>query len=236
SFMDHIVHSLDSDSAVADTAENIPSRALSSSRRRDLSRRSKPLPDGKKKKVGVNPWGQPIRGVKSYSTIVGTLTRNHIPINYKKFTKVLDEFIHIVKIEHKLTFNLRHAANFSILRHINNTWKRYKSRLNKKYIKGKDPANVKATPPLFVPKEVWVEFVDMCNSDAFQAQSKKNTENRNKVKAPCTTGRTSMAVVHHNLAVERNVPDEDVGRADVFIKAHSKPDKTYQCPEIIEKL
>ncbi|KAF6177157.1 hypothetical protein GIB67_025494 [Kingdonia uniflora] len=69
-----------------------------------------------------------------------------------------------------------------------------------------------------------------------KAQSKKNIENCNKVKAPCTTGRTSMTVVRHNLAVERNVPDEDIDRADVFIKAHTKADKTYQCPEIIEKL
>ncbi|KAF6173907.1 hypothetical protein GIB67_039858, partial [Kingdonia uniflora] len=85
---------------------------------------------------------------------------------------------------------------------MNDVWKRHKSRLNKKYIKGKDPTKVKATPPLFVPKEVCVEFVDICNSDAFQD-------------------------------VERNVPDEDVGRADMFIKAHTKADKTYQCLEII---
>ncbi|KAF6155310.1 hypothetical protein GIB67_019836 [Kingdonia uniflora] len=80
-----------------------------------------------------------------------------------------------------------------------------KSRLNKMYIKGKDPTKAKATPPPFVPKEVWMEFVDMCNSDAFQA-------------------------------VKKNVPNEDGGRADVFIKAHTKADNTYQCPEIIEKL
>ncbi|KAF6163073.1 hypothetical protein GIB67_001401 [Kingdonia uniflora] len=223
SFKDHTTHSLDFDSAVVDTAGNISSRTSSSSRRRGPSRGSKPLPDGKKKKVEVNSWGQPIRGVNSYSTTVGTLTRNHIPINYKKFTNVTDELIHIVKTELELTFDLRRVANFSILRRINDTWKRHKSRLNKKYIKGKDPAKIKATPPPFVLKEVW-------------AQSKKNTENRNKVKAPCTTDRTSMVVVRHNLAMEKNVPDEDVGRADVFIKAHTKADKTYQCPEIIEKL
>ncbi|KAF6135821.1 hypothetical protein GIB67_028140 [Kingdonia uniflora] len=172
--------------------------ASSSSRRRGPSRGSKPLPDGKKKKVGVNLWSQPIRGVNSYSTTVETLTRNHIPINYKKFTNVPDEFIHNVK---------------TVLE-----------------------VKVKATPHPFVPKEVWVEFVDMYNSDAFQAQSKNNIENHNKVKVPCTTGQTSMAVVRHNLAIERNAPDEDVGRADVFIKAHTKANKTNQCPKIIEKL
>ncbi|KAF6162438.1 hypothetical protein GIB67_017326 [Kingdonia uniflora] len=96
----------------------------------------------------------------------------------------------------------RRVVNFSIMRRMNDAWKRRnKSRLNKKYIKGKDPAKVKTTLPPFVPKEVWVEFVDMCNSDAFQAQSKKNIENHNKVKARCTTGRTSMAVVCHNLTL-----------------------------------
>ncbi|KAF6160305.1 hypothetical protein GIB67_019074, partial [Kingdonia uniflora] len=129
----------------------------------------------------------------------------------------LGEVVHggapqLERIVEILTFNLRRVANFSILRRISDAWKRHKSRLNKKYIKGKDPAKVKATPPPFVLKEVWVEFVNMCNSDAFQAQSKKNTENPNKVKAPCTTGRTCMVVVHHNLVVEINVPDEDAGK------------------------
>ncbi|KAF6154730.1 hypothetical protein GIB67_035695 [Kingdonia uniflora] len=121
-----------------------------------------------KKKVGFNSWGQPIQGVNSYSTTVGTLTSNHIPVNYKKITNVPDEFIHIVKTELELTFDLRHIVNFSIMRRMNDAWKRHKSRLNKKYIKVKDPAKLKATPPPFVPKEFWVEFVDMCNSDAFQ--------------------------------------------------------------------
>ncbi|KAF6162969.1 hypothetical protein GIB67_021118, partial [Kingdonia uniflora] len=174
SFMDHTTHSLDFDSAMADTAGNISSRTSSSSRRKGTSRGSKPLPDGKKKKVEVNSWGQPIRGVNSYSTTVGTLTRNHIPINYKKFTNVPDELIHIVKTKLELTFDLRRTTNFSILQGINDAWKRHKSRLNKKYIKGKDPTKVKATPSQFVPKEVWVEFVDMCNSDAFQEKLQEN--------------------------------------------------------------
>ncbi|KAF6162558.1 hypothetical protein GIB67_003104 [Kingdonia uniflora] len=37
-------------------------------------------------------------------------------------------------------------------------------------------------------------------------------------------------------AVERNVPDKDVGMANVFIKANTKADETYQCLEIIEKM
>ncbi|KAF6148617.1 hypothetical protein GIB67_042576 [Kingdonia uniflora] len=102
SFMDHPMHLLDFDLAVADTAGNIPSHSLSSSRRRGPSRGSKPLPDRKKKKVEVNSLGQPIRGVSSYSTTIGTLTRNHIPINYKKFTNVPDEFIHIMEAELEL--------------------------------------------------------------------------------------------------------------------------------------
>ncbi|KAF6171293.1 hypothetical protein GIB67_023923 [Kingdonia uniflora] len=179
---------------------NIPSRASSSSRRKGPSRGSKPLPDGKKKKVGVNSWGQPIQGVNSYSRTIGTLTRNHIPINYKKFTNVPDEFIHIAKIELELTFDLRRVANLSIMQRMNNAWKRHKFMLNKKYIKG---------------------------------SKQENTKNCNNVMAPCTTGQTSMVVVHLNLVVERNVSDEDVGRADVFIKAHTKADKTYQCPKII---
>ncbi|KAF6161510.1 hypothetical protein GIB67_009389 [Kingdonia uniflora] len=58
------------------------------------------------------------------------------------------------------------------MQHTNDAWKKHRSRVYKKYTKGKDPVKVKAVPPLFVPKEVWIEFVDMCNSDAFQTLGK----------------------------------------------------------------
>ncbi|KAF6141879.1 hypothetical protein GIB67_037847 [Kingdonia uniflora] len=159
SFMDHTMHSLDFDSAVADTAENIPSRASSSSRRRCPSRGSKPLPNVQKKKV-------------------------------TKFSNVPHKFIHIVKTDLELSFDLRRVVNFSIMQRMNDSWKRHKSRLNKKCIKGKDLTKVKVTPSPFDLKET----------------------------------------------VKINVPDEDVNRVDVFIKARTKADKTYQCLKIFEKL
>ncbi|KAF6163041.1 hypothetical protein GIB67_033312 [Kingdonia uniflora] len=38
------------------------------------------------------------------------------------------------------------------------------------------------------------------------------------------------------LAEERGVTDEEIGRVEVYISAHTKKDKTIQCPDVIAKL
>ncbi|KAF6170041.1 hypothetical protein GIB67_042846, partial [Kingdonia uniflora] len=96
--------------------------------------------------------------------------------------------------------------------------------------------------PEFVPREDWVKFIDYCNSEKFLVyvyvipKSKRNKENRAKLIASCTLGRTSMLITRHKLAEERGVTDEEIGRVEVYIPAHTKKDKTIQCPDVIAEL
>ncbi|KAF6166026.1 hypothetical protein GIB67_012923 [Kingdonia uniflora] len=175
------------DSNTVDTGNNFSSNA-SSKKKIGLSRGSKPLPNGKKKKI--------------------------------------DE-----------CYGISHVAWFDLKEKIRDAWKRYKCHLNTTLIVGNNPGDVKASPaPEFVPGENWVKFVDYFNSEKFLAKSKRNKENRAKLIAPCTLGRTSMPIIRHKLAVERGVTDEEIGRVEVYIPAHTKKDKTIQCSDVILKL
>ncbi|KAF9612383.1 hypothetical protein IFM89_039301 [Coptis chinensis] len=70
-----------------------------------------------------------------------------------------------------------------------------------------------------------------------RAASKRNKANRLKLRAPNTLGRRSMAATRYVIAVENKFKsDLEVGRAEVYIRAHTKKDKTIQCPEIAEKI
>ncbi|KAF6159395.1 hypothetical protein GIB67_032166 [Kingdonia uniflora] len=95
---------------------------------------------------------------------------------------------------------------------------------------GNSLGDVKASlAPEFVPREDWVKFIDYCNSEKFL-----NKENRAKLIAAHTLGRTSMPITRHKLAEERGVTDEEIGRVEVYIPAYTKNDKTIQCPDVIK--
>ncbi|KAF6138834.1 hypothetical protein GIB67_015035, partial [Kingdonia uniflora] len=116
----------------------------------------------------------------------------------------------------------------------NNSSSNATSKKKRGLARGNNPGDVKASSaPEFVLREDWVKFVDYCNSDKFLAKSKRNKENRAKLIAPCTLGRTSMPITRHKLAEERGVTDEEIGRVEVYISAHTKKDKTIQCPNVI---
>ncbi|KAF6164990.1 hypothetical protein GIB67_005359, partial [Kingdonia uniflora] len=132
-------------------------------------------------------------------------------------------------------YDISHVSWFDLKEKIRDAWKRYKYRLNTTLIVGNNPRDVKAFPdPEFVPREDWVKFVDYCNSKKFMAKSKMNKENRVKLIAPCTLGRTSMPITRHKLAEKKGVTDEEIGRVEVYIPAHTKKDKIIQCPEVIK--
>ncbi|KAF6166767.1 hypothetical protein GIB67_005643, partial [Kingdonia uniflora] len=123
----------------------------------------------------------------------------------------------------------------------NNSSSNPSSKKKRGLARGNNPGDVKASPvPKFVPREDWVKFADYCNSEKFmfyltnfRLKSKRNKENRAKLIALCTLGRTSMPITRHKLAEERGVTNEEIGRVKVYIPAHTKKDKTIQCPDVI---
>ncbi|KAF6142951.1 hypothetical protein GIB67_003907, partial [Kingdonia uniflora] len=214
---------------------NNSSSNASSKKKKGLTRGSKPLPNGKKKNIRVNSWGQPNQAnpeTNTYSSDIGFQVRMHLLIIYESFKDVHNDRIALVEC-----YDISHVSWLDLKEKIRDVWKMYKYRLNTTLIVGNNPGDVKAYPaPEFVPREDWVKFVDYCNSEKFMAKSKRNKENRAKLIASCTLGRTSMPITRHKLAEERGVTNEEIGRVEVSIPTHTKKDKIIQCPDVIAEL
>ncbi|KAF6147172.1 hypothetical protein GIB67_017258 [Kingdonia uniflora] len=151
-------------------------------------------------------------------TDIGFQVRMHLPIIYESFNDVPNDRIALVVKGLEECYDISHVAWLDLKEKIRDAWKMYKSHLNTTLIVGNSPGDVKPTPA--------PEF----------AKSKRNKENRAKLIAPCTLGRTSMPIALHKLAEERGVTDEEIGRVEVYIPAHTKKDKTIQCPDVIAEL
>ncbi|KAF6142669.1 hypothetical protein GIB67_015155 [Kingdonia uniflora] len=86
------------DSNTADTGNNSSSNA-SSIKKRGLTRGSKPLPNGKKKNIDVNSWGQPNQAnseTNTYTSDIGFQVRMYLPIIYESFKDVHNDCIVLV--------------------------------------------------------------------------------------------------------------------------------------------
>ncbi|XP_058082441.1 uncharacterized protein LOC131230553 [Magnolia sinica] len=137
---------------------------------------------------------------------------------------------------------------------VNTSWRNYKNRLHLKYVKDKDPVAVKSSPaPVGVPIKDWILFVDQRNTNEFKELSARNASNRAKQVGPSTLRQRSMAVICHRMSfnsitnvfwhvcnvekvIERNLTsDVEVGRADVYIRAHTTNDDKLQFSEAFEK-
>ncbi|KAF6156653.1 hypothetical protein GIB67_017789 [Kingdonia uniflora] len=178
---------------------NNSSSNASSKKKRGLARDSKPLPNGKKKKIDVNSWGQPNQAnseTNTYTSDIGFQVRMHLPIIYESFKHVPNDRIALVVKGLEVNFYKNVTISLTL-----------PGLIKKKKLKMLGEGDVKASSaPEFVPRDDWVKFVDYCNSEKFLAKSKKNKENRAKLIAPCTLGRTSMSITLHKLKFgkERN--------------------------------
>ncbi|XP_058103716.1 uncharacterized protein LOC131247481 [Magnolia sinica] len=125
-----------------------------------------------------------------------------------------------------------------VIKCINEAWRNYKRRLTAKYIKNKDPIAVRdGHVPLGIPMEDWRVFVDQRTTEEFKRASARNKVNRAKLKGPACFGRHSMAVTRHKMAMEKNLTsDAEIGRCEVFLRAHTRKDKVVQYPDLAEKL
>ncbi|KAF9620241.1 hypothetical protein IFM89_010976 [Coptis chinensis] len=102
-------------------------------------------------------------------------------------------------------------------------WRNHRHNLYKCHIKGKSWASVRAAPPLLFEQRA-------------RAASKRNKANCSKLRAPNTLGRRSMAATRHVIVWKTSSNRLGGWEAEVYIRAHTKKDKTIQCPEIAEKI
>ncbi|KAF6134833.1 hypothetical protein GIB67_002234 [Kingdonia uniflora] len=90
---------LQSSSDDPNTVGNNSSSNASSKKKRGLARGSKPQPNGKKKKIGVNSWGRPNQAnleMNTYTSDIGFQVRMHLPIIYERFMDALNDRITLV--------------------------------------------------------------------------------------------------------------------------------------------
>ncbi|XP_058072979.1 uncharacterized protein LOC131221699 [Magnolia sinica] len=225
--------------------EAIDGLSSSSSRKRGPTRgRELNEKTSLKRVITTNEFGQPNAGdinQVTFNSCIGVLTHTHIPITYTDFRQVPPEHLQrvIESLECSYDFqNNQHAMTTYVRERVNTSWRNYKNQLHLKYVKDKDLAAVKSSPaPVGVPIEDWILFVDQRNTNEFKELSARNASNRAKQVGPSTLGRRSMAVIRHQMAIERNLTsDADVGRADVYIRAHTTKDDKLQFPEAFEKI
>ncbi|XP_058095988.1 uncharacterized protein LOC131241252 isoform X2 [Magnolia sinica] len=199
----------------------------------------------RKKVLKTNEFGQPNEDCpnhRHFASHIGVLTRTHIPIIYQDFRQVPREHIQTVTDTLSQFYEFESqswdASLIYITHRINETWRNYKKRLTAKYIKDNDPAVVRDGPvPPGISMEDWRVFVDQHSTEQFKCASARNKGNRAKLKGPACLGRRSMAVTRHKMAMERNLTsDAEVGRGDVYLRAHTSKDKVVQFPDLAEKL
>ncbi|KAF6148093.1 hypothetical protein GIB67_024268 [Kingdonia uniflora] len=140
-------------------------------RKKGLARGSKSLPNGKKKKIGINSWGQPNQEnseTNTYSSDIGFQVCMNLFIIYESFKDFANDHIALVVEGLEECYNISHVAWFDLKEKIRDAWKRFKSHLNTTLIVGNILGNVKAFLALeFVLREDWVMFIDYCNSEKF---------------------------------------------------------------------
>ncbi|KAF6149740.1 hypothetical protein GIB67_017473 [Kingdonia uniflora] len=179
--------------------------------------------------------------MNTYSLDIGFQVRMHLPIIYESFKDVHNDRIVLVVKGLEECYDISHVAWFDLKEKIRDAWKRYKYHLNTTLIVGNNPREVKASPaPEFVQGRIGRSLLITAIRRSFwymfmlYAKSKRNKENRAKLIAPSTLGRTSRPITRHKLAEERGVTDEKISRVEVYIPAHTKKDKTIHCPDVIK--
>ncbi|KAF5190879.1 hypothetical protein FRX31_019533, partial [Thalictrum thalictroides] len=62
--------------------------------------------------------------------------------------------------------------------------------------------------------------------------SRRNVVNRGKQTMPACSGRRSVAVVRHNISLEKGVPISSIGRAETYMSLHTRKDKAPQNKDV----
>ncbi|KAF6165483.1 hypothetical protein GIB67_023312 [Kingdonia uniflora] len=206
---------------------NNSSSNASSKKKKGLSRGSKPLPNGKKRKIGVNSWGQRNQAnpeTNTYSSDIGFQVRTHLPNIYESFKDVPNDRIALVVVVKGLKecYDISHIAWFDLKEKIRDAWERYKCHLNTTLIVGNNPGDVKTSPASeFVPREDWVKFVDYCNSEKFlvilstdnlpsqqaTSSSQREQEKHQHIDKECRLVGCPWRIVAHGVIVGVNPTD-----------------------------
>ncbi|KAF5187092.1 hypothetical protein FRX31_023321 [Thalictrum thalictroides] len=66
--------------------------------------------------------------------------------------------------------------------------------------------------------------------------NRRNMVNRGKQTMPACSGRRSVAVVRHNISLEKCIPISSIGRAETYMSLHTRKDKAPQNKDVEDKI
>ncbi|KAF9601179.1 hypothetical protein IFM89_017127, partial [Coptis chinensis] len=166
----------------------------------------------------------PLAEVSRFFSEYGVLVQRDVRICYDTFPTALKHTLVDIfeTLETNFGFVGRPSINTTYTKKVlGEAWRHHKSTLYKNLVKGKSPAIVKQGPaPEGVNLEDWRVFVDIYNTEKFQAASERNTINRLKQIAPACVGRTHTQIIRQQIAKEQNKPVHMVARPESYIRIH----------------
>ncbi|KAF9593898.1 hypothetical protein IFM89_025934, partial [Coptis chinensis] len=177
----------------------------------------------------------PLAEVSRVSSECRVLVRRNVWIFYDTFPTARKHMLVYVfeTLEASFRFVGRPSINTTYTKKVmGEAWRRHKSTLYKNLVKGKSPTIVKQGPaPEGVNLEDWHVFVDICNTENFQAASERNIINWSKQIAPACVGRIPTQIIRHQIAKEQNKPVHMVARPESYIMIHKRK---APCTEPVE--
>ncbi|KAF9607658.1 hypothetical protein IFM89_037891 [Coptis chinensis] len=119
---------------------------------------------------------------------------------------------------------------------LNEAWRNYKHTLYETFVKDEDPSLVKEVAPCNIPLEEWHKFVDYCNTNNFKAMSARNKLNREQQIMHSSLGRTLVAIARNELALEKDIPESEITRADSYMLIYKPKETVPQSQEVLNHI
>ncbi|XP_010473686.1 PREDICTED: uncharacterized protein LOC104753093 [Camelina sativa] len=177
-------------------------------------------------KVDYNVLGVAVGpGSVKLASYVGTLMREHIPINIPNWKKVTPDLKTLLWRSVQARFELDEDwQRISVIHQMGHLWRSHKSVTVKAInLAANNQERMNLRPPNIGPVD-WQKFVKLKTSAAFKAVSEKYKAKR-KNQIPHTTSRKGISRLTEEMKAESEDPSS-VTRLDVWIKSRTKKDGT----------
>ncbi|CAE6176640.1 unnamed protein product [Arabidopsis arenosa] len=179
-----------------------------------------------RERVDYTLMGDPIgSGSVKLSSYVGTLVREHVPINIDNWKSVGQDIKTVLWRSVQARFELdEEFQRIAVLKQMGGLWRSYKSRIVKDINLAPNNQQRMNLRPMNINPAEWRKFVKLKTSPGFKVLSDKYKERRKK-QIPHTTSRKGMVRLAEDMKIESGDPSE-VTRLKVWVKSRTKKDGT----------
>ncbi|KAL3623000.1 hypothetical protein CASFOL_031816 [Castilleja foliolosa] len=179
---------------------------------------------GKKLKIEVDPAiGRPKHRLESakFSSQVGVVARDVLPV-VKKWKEVdvksaLDPCIDHMQIHMDVNID-KPGVRQCVIERLKSSSRQQRYRLHVHYKRFPNVQEAKKNKPACVTEqEQWEQLSDHFNSPEFKNQSRANSNNRKKVQAKHSTGRTPFTIIQNEISRKKG---DDCGAIELYKSTH----------------